>query len=147
MHLDVPMEVAAAGNVPVDRLRKAGWRVRNAPAVTKSFDSYTKYIASSLGEFSVCKNVFVATNSGWFSDRSAAYLASGRPVVMQDTGFRDHLPVGEGLFAVATAEEAIAAINEIKHNFSHHSKRARAIAEEHLDARKVLGAFLRELGI
>jgi hypothetical protein len=144
----VPMEIAVAGQrVPRHALTDAGWAVRDAHAVTSSFDSFRDYIRRSRGEFSVCKHVFVATNSGWFSDRSAAYLASGRPVVMQDTGFSAHLPCGEGLFAVHTADEAAQSLDEIARDYPRHSKRAREIAVEHLEAGKVLGRFLSELNL
>ena len=144
----VPLELAVSGaNVPRRQLVDAGWRVRQANDITISIDSYYDYIRASRGEFSVCKNAFVATNSGWFSERSAIYLASGRPVVLQDTGFSAHLPCGEGLFAVRTADEAAAAIEAIQGDYERHSRRAREIAVEYLDARKVLGGFLRELGI
>jgi hypothetical protein len=144
----VPMEVAVGGKkVPLERLRTAGWRVLDAHKVTASVDSYWKYLSCSLGEFTVCKSGFVKTNNGWFSDRASAYLASGRPVVQQDTGFGDHLPCGDGLMAVRTVEEASAAIEEIIGNYEHHSRRAREIAVEHLEASRVLGRFLRDIGV
>jgi hypothetical protein len=152
--LDLPhrtrarLEIAVAGkNLPRQRLTDAGWRILDAHAVSISLDSFWAYIGNSRGEFSVCKNVFVATNSGWFSDRAAVYLASGRPVVMQETGFSAHLPCGVGLFAVRTVDEAAAAINEINSDYERHSSAAREIAAEFLDARQVLGRFLRQLGI
>jgi len=152
--LDLPakttatLEVAVSGkHVPRERLVESGWRLRDAHAVTLSFDGYIDYIQKSRGEFSVCKNVFVATNSGWFSDRSAAYLASGRPVVVQETGFSRHLPCGRGLFAVTDVAEAADAIEEINGNYETHSKAAREIASSHLEARPVLGRFLQEVGI
>ena len=144
----VLLEVAIAGkNVPTTQLMDSGWRVRDAHKVTLSYDSFREYIRASKGEFSICKHVFVTTNSGWFSDRSAAYLASGRPVVLQDTGFSEHLPCGRGLFAVCTVDEAAAAIEEINGNYERHAKWARDIAVEFLDVPKVLGRFLHELGI
>lgn len=91
--------------------------------------------------------MFVALNTGWFSDRSAAYLASGRPVVLQDTGFSQHLPCGEGLFAVRTVEEAAAALEAIARDPARHGRAARRLAEEHFEATHVLGRFLRELGL
>ena len=112
-----------------------------------SFDTWKNYLRGSRGEFAVCKEIFVATNSGWFSDRSAAYLACGRPVVVQDTGFSDHLPCGEGLFAVRSVDDAVAAIDAIEADYQRHSTAARAIAEEYLHTRVVLPAFLRNLGI
>jgi len=140
-------ELAIAGNAPHDDLRAHGWRLKEAAAETVSFDSWGEYIRGSRGEFSVCKNVFTATNSGFFSDRSAIYLASGRPVVMQETGFSSHLPCGRGLFAVRDVVEAAAAIDEIQGNYEEHSQWAREIAYEYLDASKVLSKFLHEIGI
>jgi hypothetical protein len=89
----------------------------------------------------------VKTRSGWFSDRSAAYLASGRPVVLQETGFSLHLPCGEGLFAVETVDQAAAALDTVSGDYERHSRRAREIAAEFLDARVVLGKFLDEIGL
>lgn len=141
-----PLEVAVAGSAaPVDELTENGWAVRNAHEVTSSHDRFLRYIEESAGEFGVCKHIFVALNTGWFSDRSAAYLASGRPVVLQDTGFAAHLPTGEGLFAVRTAEEAAAAIEQVTGAPSAHSSAARAIAEECLDASVLLARFLDEV--
>jgi hypothetical protein len=142
-----PLEIAVAGNVPLDDLEAAGWSVRKSHAVTASFDSYWQYIKDSAGEFSVCKQVYVETRSGWFSDRSAAYLAAGRPVVLQDTGFSDHLPCGRGLFAVDSVDQAADAIERIRSNYEAHSKAAHEIAREFLDAGKVLGHFLGSLNI
>jgi hypothetical protein len=144
----VLLEIAVGGDdVPEDKLRRAGWRVADAGEVSLTFDSWRNYIQASRGEFSVCKNVYVATNSGWFSDRSACYLSSGRPVVMQDTGFGWLLPCGRGLFGVCNAEEAAEAINMINGDYQRHSRAARGLAEEFLDTGKVLGRFLRELGV
>jgi hypothetical protein len=144
----VPLEVSVSGKtVPSSALVEHGWRMGDAHTVTRSFDSYVEYIRDSQGEFSVAKNVFVATNSGWFGDRSAAYLASGRPVVMQETGFSAHLPCGRGLFAVRTADEAAAAIEEIAGDYERHSAAATDIAREYLDGQKVVGQFLAELGV
>lgn len=146
--VDVPVEVAVGGpEVPWERLQQHGWRTRNGHVVTESVSSFNHYIAESLGEFAVCKNIFVALNTGWFSDRSAAYLASGRPVVMQDTGFSSHLPTGRGLFAVNDVDEAAAAIRAVARDYAVHSAAARDVAREHLDASRVLSRFLGELGL
>jgi hypothetical protein len=142
-----PLEIAVSGKAPARELRQAGWRLRRASEVTVSYDSFGEYIRASAGEFSVCKHVFVATNSGWFSDRSAAYLASGRPVVLQDSGFSAHLPCGRGLFAVRTADEAAAALDEIGRDYARHSRAARDIAVAYLDAPKVTGTLLSQLGV
>jgi hypothetical protein len=143
-----PIELAVSGdNVALGDLIDTGWRIRDAHQTTTSVDSFKNYIYASKGEFSVCKNGYVMTNCGWFSDRSAAYLASSRPVVMQDTGFSAHIPCGQGLFAVCTVDEAAAAINEISSDYERHSKWARDIAVEYLDASRVLGKLLHELGV
>lgn len=140
------MEVAVAGsNVPHRLLSERGWKIRQAHDVTASFDAYMDYIRASRGEFSVCKNVFFATNSGWTSDRTAAYLASGRPAVVEDTGFGAIIPTGDGLFAVRTVEEAVAAIEEINAGYERHARAARELACEYFDARKVMGRLLDEV--
>ena len=151
--LDLPrrtgarLEIAVSGtSVPHEILAEAGWAVRDAHEVTASFDAFGDYIRRSKGEFSVCKSGYVKTHSGWFSDRSAAYLASGRAVVLQDTGFSAHLPCGRGLFAPRTVEEAAAALDAINHTPERHAGWAREIAGEYLDAPKVLGNFLAEVG-
>jgi hypothetical protein len=142
------LEVAVSGGkLAEDRLLCHGWHVRAAQDVTLSFDSYVQYIRESKGEFSVCKNVFVATHSGWFSDRSAVYLANSRPVVLQDTGFSEHLPSGRGLFAVHTVREATAAIQEINCRYEDHANWAHEIAVEYLNAKKVLRKLLDEIGL
>ncbi len=91
--------------------------------------------------------MYQATSSGWFSDKSAAFIASGRPVILQETGFSEYLPVGEGLFAVESVEEAKNAIQTIEGNYQYHSDRALEIAREYLEAKKVLGNFINELGL
>lgn len=142
----VPMEVAVSGTrVPRGELERAGWRQRDAHEVTADYDRFVEYLQCSMGEFSVCKNVFVALRTGWFSDKSAAFLACGRPVVVQDTGWSEHLPTGSGLFAVDDVEAAAAAIDEVDGNWGRHSKAAREIAVEHLDAAVVLPRLLDAL--
>jgi hypothetical protein len=143
-----PMEVAVEGSsAPVDRLRESGWRVVPALDATVSYASYHDYLRQSAGEFSVVKDVYRQLNVGWFSDRSAAYLAHGRPVIVQGNGIHGHLPTGEGLFEVADVQEAVDAIEQVSKDPTRHSAAARQIAEEHLDSRVVLGRFLDELGI
>ena len=143
-----PLELAVSGKAtPTSRLCDHGWRLRDAHQVTRSIASFVEYLRTSRGEFTVCKHGFVSLRTGWFSDRSAAYLASGRPVVMQDTGFSEHLPVGRGLFAVNTVEEAATAIDEIETRYDAHCRWAREIAKEHLEATRVLRQFLDEIGV
>jgi hypothetical protein len=142
-----PIELAVGGpEVPWDLIHEAGWSTRDAVDTTRSYDKYLEYVADSAGEFSVCKQGYVSLRTGWFSDRSAAYLGSGRPVIMQDTGFAARLPCGEGLFAVTTVEEAADAIAEIRADYELHSAAAKRIAREHLEAGVVLPRFLDEIG-
>ncbi|MCZ7525869.1 MAG: glycosyltransferase [Acidimicrobiia bacterium] len=146
--VDVPCEVAVEGHdVPVEQLLRDGWSVVSALETTRSFGSYADYVDASMGEFSVAKEVYSGLEVGWFSDRSAVYLARGRPVVVQDNGLDGVLPLGEGLFSVRDADEAAAAIAAIRAAPDRHAAAARRIAEEHLDTSVVLGRFLAELGV
>jgi hypothetical protein len=145
--VDARLELAVSGRAPRPALEEAGWAVRDGHQVTVSFDAFRDYLRRSRGEFSVAKHVFVAFWTGWFSDRSAAYLAAGRPVVMQDTGFSAHLPTGDGLFAVTSVEEAAEALRAICADPAHHAHAAACIARTHLDARIVLRDFLAAVGV
>jgi glycosyltransferase involved in cell wall biosynthesis len=127
-------------------LRQHGWRVES-PEVASTPGAYREYVAGSLGEFSCVKGGYAGTHCGWFSDRSACYLAAGRPVVLQATGFADLLPTGRGLFSVSTPEEAAEAIEAIRKDYSLHASAARKLAREHLDAARVAGKLLAEAGI
>jgi hypothetical protein len=148
MRVDVAMEIAVEGRrVPVEQLRRKGWSVVAALDVTATYDSYHRYLRRSLAEFSVVKDVYCGLGVGWFSDRSAAYLAQGRPVVVQDNGIAGHLPTGEGLFEVATIDAAVDAIQRVSAEPERHRRAARRIAEELLDTGVVLGRFLAELGV
>jgi hypothetical protein len=110
--------------------------------VCPDFDSYRQYIESSQAEWSVAKNGYVVGQAGWFSCRSACYLAAGRPVVVQDTGFGPVLPVGEGLLAFTSVEEAVAALQEVEANYARHAQAARDIAESYFDSDKVLARLI-----
>jgi hypothetical protein len=129
------------------RLREHGWRVGNALTLTRSPERYRSFVAGSRGEFTVAKDQNIRLRSGWFSDRSACYLASGRPVITQDTGFGDALPTGRGLFAFSELDQILAAIVDIEVDYDGHRRAARAIAEEHFDAEAVLGSLLARSGI
>ncbi|MBZ5609850.1 MAG: hypothetical protein LAP38_16435 [Acidobacteriia bacterium] len=124
-----------------------GWHLADAHAFTADVWPYRDYIKASRGEFTVAKDQNVRLRSGWFSERSACYLAAGRPVVTQDTGFGDVLPTGEGLFAFKTTEEAAAALEAINSDYPHHSRAARAIAEEYFRAETVLEKLMNDLGL
>ncbi len=126
-------------------LRENGWRLLDPAAVAATPAAYAGFVRGSKAELSVAKSGYVASRSGWFSDRSAAYLASGRPVVAQDTGFGCSLPLGEGLLAFADTEGAAAAVAEVESDLPRHGRAARELAEGHLDARKVLPRLLERL--
>jgi len=128
-------------------LASNGWKLINAHTFTTDPWSYRDYVVSSRGEFSVAKDQNVRLQSGWFSERSACYLAAGRPVVTQDTGFGKVLPTGEGLFPFQTMDDILAAIDAIKSDYKRHSRAAREIAEEYFRAEKVLAKLLHDLGI
>ena len=137
-------EIALAGpNPPRAEIAAAGWQIVAPLRVTATVDAYREYLGQSRGEFSVAVNLEVKSRSGWFSDRSAAYLATGKPVVVQDTGFSEILPCGEGLFAFRTEDDAVAAIGQINADYPRHCRAARAIAEQYFDSDRVLGEMLR----
>src|SRR5207302_1816489 len=138
----VNVELELAVNGPMDLLRSHGWRCRDAFEISSDLQRYRDYLRTSFGEFSVAKHTYVRTNSGWFSDRTECYLASGRPAVVQDTGFSAHLPTGEGLFAYRTIEQAADAIHAITADYPRHSKRAREIADAHFSPRATLKPLL-----
>jgi hypothetical protein len=128
-------------------LTSQGWRVIDAMSLSKDIFQYRSYITSSRGEFTVAKDQYARPRSGWFSDRSACYLAAGRPVVTQDTGFGKFLPVGEGLFAFNTVEDIVAAFEAINSDYERHRRAAREIAEEHFSTDRVLGKLLDNAGV
>jgi hypothetical protein len=128
-------------------LAENGWQLRNSHAFTTDLCSYRAYIQASRGEFTVAKDQNVRLRSGWFSERSACYLAAGRPVVTQDTGFGSVLPVGEGLFAFKTVEDILAAFEVINSDYERHSRAARGIAEEYFRAETVLARLLEGLSL
>jgi hypothetical protein len=138
----VPLEVALSGRVPSERLTRAGWRLEEPLSVSGDPWVYREYLAQSMGEFSVAKNAYVAGRTGWFSCRSACYLALGVPVVVQDTGFTRNLPAGEGLLAFETADEAVRAIDEVLANPAKHAAAAEHVAATHFDASAVLNQLI-----
>jgi len=130
-----------------ERMRSAGFRLRSAIPMSLDADEYRNYIGSSRGEFTVAKDVVARTRSGWFSDRSACYLASGRPVVTQRTGFERTLPTGAGLFHFDNAQEAAAAIRSINSDYLRHCRAAREIAVEYFDGAKLLKQIAETAGL
>jgi hypothetical protein len=138
----LPVEIALSGDAPVDRLAAHGWRVVDPRAVAASPADYRSYLAHSVAEWSVAKHAYVASRSGWFSCRSACYLALGVPVIVQDTGFGATLPVGEGLLAFSTLDEAVEATERVLAEPSRHAAAASRIARDHFDSANVLKELL-----
>jgi hypothetical protein len=141
--------VPALGMTPEERLLldSNDWRLADAHAFTRDPWSYRDYICASRGEFGVARDLNVRLRSGWFSERSACYLAAGRPVITQDTGFGKFLPTGEGLFAFSGMEEILAAFDAVSSDYERHSRAAREIAEDHFRAERVLARLLEDLGL
>jgi hypothetical protein len=130
---------------PSDVATGAGWQVLDPETSAGDWVAYRQFIQASLGEFSVAKETYVKAHTGWFSCRSACYLASARPVVTQDTGWSRHIPSGSGLIGFTTLDEAAAALEEIMSDPEAHARSARAIAEEFFDARVVLRDLLAQV--
>jgi hypothetical protein len=124
-----------------------GWKLIDPARVSDTPDRYRAFVQGSKGEIGVAKSGYAASRCGWFSDRSVCYLASGRPVVAQDTGFSEFLPTGEGLFAFATTEDARAGIDAVAGDYARHSRAARALAEEYFDSAIVLPQLLERVGV
>ena len=139
-------------DAPADRLREHGWRVIDGPAATITPEQYQSLIRTSKAEISPAKHVYAALRTGWFSCRSACYLATGRPVVVQDTGFGAILPTGEGILSFSDLDGAVAGIRAVEADYKRHSRAAREVAEAYFDSDKVLGemldaAFSKELPV
>jgi hypothetical protein len=149
--LDAPFElaldIAPEDHRDAELLREHSWRLADPLAVAGDSTSYRRFIQGSLAEIAIAKGMYVETRSGWFSDRSACYLASGKPVLALDTGFSSWLPTGEGLLRFSDLDEAAAGGEEICADPERHSRAARAIAEEHFEAGRVLSGLLERLGV
>jgi hypothetical protein len=110
-------------------------------------DSYREYIFQARGEFTVVKPGYALGRSGWFSDRSASYLAAGRPVIVQDTSIGQYLPTGAGLLTFHDLESAVAAIERVEQDYAQHAAAASAFAREYLDSDRVLSRLLQLAGV
>jgi hypothetical protein len=145
-----PFELAIMHADAADQecLQTHGWRLVSPLQMSLDiFGDYPDYFRRSRAEFTVAKDQNVRLRSGWFSERDACYLACGKPVVAQDTGFSNVLPTGEGLFAFTTMDEALAAIDTINSDYQRHCEAARAIAEEYFDARTVTARLITDIGL
>jgi hypothetical protein len=145
-YIDLPSRTSQrfelAINGPQTLLRAHGWDTVDAMGVSRALFDYRDFIHRSRAEFGVAKHTYVSSRCGWFSDRTECYLASGRPALVQDTGWTAHLPNGDGLLAFSTPEEALAGIDRINSNYAAHAARAAEIAAEHFEASRVLTRLL-----
>lgn len=144
----VPLELATGVDEATRaRLLAHGWRQVDSVAVSRDPERYRAYIQGSRGEFTVARDQYVRPRTGWFSDRSACYLAAGRPVITQETGFSKALPTGEGLFAFQTTEDVLAALEAIESDYARHARRVREITAECFAAEKVLASLMERAGL
>ncbi len=129
------------------RLRAHGWRLSDPGVHATDGETYRDYVRRSRGEFSVAKHGYVVGRTGWVSDRTACYLAAGRPAVVQDTGLRPHLPVGEGLLVFEAIDGAVAALAEVERDYARHARAAQSLAARYFDSDRVLAELLDIAGV
>jgi hypothetical protein len=145
--LQLALQVHPAETADLERLHANGWSLVMPADVASDPWVYRRYIQQSRAELMVAKNMYVQSHSGWFSERSMCYLASGKPVLAQDTGIRSHYPAGEGLLTFTTLDEALEGIEALTRDYSRHSRAARELAEEYFDSDKVLTRLLGKVGV
>lgn len=131
----------------IPQLKSHGWRIIDGISLSLDTAPYREYILRSRGEFTVAKDQNIRLRSGWFSDRSACYLAAGKPVVTQDTAFGNILPVGRGLFAFRNMDDILTAIETIEGDYDRHSRAAREIAQEYFATENVLRSLMERVGL
>jgi len=144
--LSLELAIGGISEEEASKMRGLGWRIVSARKYS-DFVSYRDYIQGSGGEFTVAKDQNIRLRSGWFSDRSACYLAAGRPVITQDTGFGNFLPTGTGLFSFNNLDQIVEAIDAIHANYEQQSRGAREIAWEYFRAETVLGKIMDVVGL
>ena len=144
---EIALDIHPAEKKDLSLLHRHGWQLVNPKVVASDAIAFRRYVQGSGGEFSVAQGVYVEAESGWFSDRTVRYLASGKPALVQDTGFSRNYPVGEGLLAFRTLDEAVAGAEQIARDYERHCHAARALAEAYFDSDKVLGRLIEEVEI
>jgi len=144
---EVALDIDEAEVDDLRQLEANGWTLVDPRVAAGDPWRYRDYVQRSAAELMIAKNLYVDTRNGWFSDRSACYLASARPVLAQDTGLDGLVPHGEGLVTFSTLEEAVEGVGEITGDYERHSRAARAIAAEHFAAERVLPRLLDKLGV
>lgn len=146
-HFEIALAIHPADGRDLEALIRSGWSVVDPVLVAGEPSSFREYVRGSAAEFSVAQGIYVDTWSGWFSDRTARYLASGKPALVQETGFCERLPVGDGLVSFRTLGEAVAGAQRIARDYDLHSSTARSIAEEFFDSDRVLGELIEHAGV
>ena len=141
------LAIHANETADLEALAENGWTVLDPAQVAGTPGDYRRFIQESKGEFGIAKSGYVKSRCGWFSDRSVCYLASGRPVIAQDTGFTRWLPSGEGVLAFSTVDDAVGAIDTLNREYRRHARAARGVAEAHFDSDKVLSRLLEKLDL
>ena len=144
---ELALDIDPADEKDAAALRAGGWELVPPAAVSGDTVRYRRFIEGSKAEVMIAKNMYVASHGGWFSDRSACYLATGRPVVAQDTGWSSVLPAGEGLLAFTDVDGAADALADVDRRYDQHCDAARALAEEHFDSDTVLTGLLESAGV
>ena len=142
---EIALDIDPADERDLVALRDHGWHVVDPGVVASGPVGFREYVQASGAEFSVAQGIYVETQSGWFSDRTVRYLASGRPALVQDTGFGRKYPLGEGLVAFRTMDEAVTGARQIAGDYKNHCRAARAIAENYFDSGRVLGQLVDEV--
>jgi len=143
--LEIALEIDPAEHHECEHLNAAGWTLADPRSAAGDPDAFRRYVQDSAAEFSVAQGIYVETQSGWFSDRTTRYLASGKPAVVQDTGFSDTVETGRGLLTFTDPQSAAAALGSLERNFGDHARAARALAEERFDSDTVLSRLLEEV--
>jgi len=144
---EIALDIHPADEKDLNMLRRHGWQIINPRVIAADPAGFRRYVETSGAEFSVAQGIYVDTESGWFSDRTVRYLASGKPTLVQDTGFSRNYPTGEGLVPFRTLEQAIDGAKRIARDYEGHSRAARAIAESYFDSNMVLGRLIEEAGV
>jgi hypothetical protein len=142
----VALEIDPNDEADLTLLRENGWQLVDPGQAAGDPAEYLRFVQSSLAEFTVAKGMYVTLQSGWLGDRTVCYLVSGKPALVQDTGLGAHYPLGEGLLAFSTLEEAVEGVDAIQGDYPDQARAARRLAEEEFDARVVLTRLLEELG-
>jgi hypothetical protein len=145
--VEIALDIHPADGADLDALLANGWRVVDPAGVAGDPWAFRDYVQGSAAEFSVAQGAYAGTGSGWVSDRTAHYLASGRPALVQDTGAGSRLPLGEGLVPFSSLEDAVEGAERIHADYPAHRAAARELAEEHFAAERVLGRLAEEIGL